>query len=227
VEFRNHLLAALPSPDRDALLPMFAESPLARGQVLLEPGDHARWVYFPSSAVLSVVTIMLDGTAVETSSVGFESAVPLLAVLDDLPTKVRVFTQIGGAAMRLPAKALRDRCDASAPLRSLLLRHIGAISFQAEQGVACNALHDAKARLARWLLMTQDRIGNGHLPLTQDYLAIMTGVQRTTISALANELRRSGLIAFSRGTIEVVDRVGLEKAACECYGVVREEFRSL
>jgi CRP-like cAMP-binding protein len=227
VEFRNHLLAALPGPDLHTLLSSFVETPLARGEVLLEPGDEARWVYFPSSAVLSVVTPMLDGAAVETSSVGFESAAPLLAVMANRPTKVRVFAQIGGAAIRVSAQSLRHQADTSPPLRALLLRHADAIGFQAEQGVACNALHHAPARLARWLLMTQDRTGNGTLPLTQEYLAIMTGVQRTTISALANDLRSAGLIRFSRGNVEIVDRDGLERVACECYAVVREEFRSL
>lgn len=227
MEFRNHLLAALPGPDLHALLSSFVETPLARGQVLLEPGDEPQWVYFPSSAVLSVVTLMIDGSAVETSSVGFESAAPLLSVMADRPTKVRIFAQIGGAAIRVAAKSLRKQADESPPLRSLLLRHADAIGFQAEQGVACNALHHAPARLARWLLMTQDRTGNGVLPLTQEYLAIMTGVQRTTISALANDLRNAGLIRFSRGNVEIVDREGLENAACECYAVVREEFRSL
>jgi CRP-like cAMP-binding protein len=227
VEFRNHLLAALAGPDLHALLPSFVETPLARAQVLLEPGDEARWVYFPSSAVLSVVTTMLDGTSVETSSVGFETATPLLAALSKRPIKVRVFAQIGGAAIRVAAQSLRAQADASPTLRTLLLRHADAMAFQAEQGVACNALHHAPARLARWLLMTQDRTGNGALPLTQEYLAIMTGVQRTTISALANELRSAGLIAFRRGNVEIVDRAGLEKVACECYGVMRQEFGQL
>jgi CRP-like cAMP-binding protein len=220
-------LAALSGPDLHALLSSFVETPLARGQVLLEPGDEAQWVYFPSSAVLSVVTPMIDGSTVETSSVGFESAAPLLSMMANRRTKVRLFAQIGGAAIRVAAESLRKQADDSPPLRSLLLRHADAIAFQAEQGVACNALHHAPARLARWLLMTQDRTGNGILPLTQEYLAIMTGVQRTTISALANELRSAGLISFSRGNVQIVDRDGLERVACECYAVVRAEFRSL
>ena len=107
------------------------------------------------------------------------------------------------------------------------MRHSASINFQAEQGVACNVLHDAPARLARWLLMTQDRTGNRVLPLTQEYMSVMTGVQRTTISAVANHLRSAGLIRFSRGNVEILDRAGLEAAACECYQAVRGEFDGL
>ncbi|MET0272714.1 MAG: Crp/Fnr family transcriptional regulator [Phenylobacterium sp.] len=210
-----------------ALLPVLSETPLERGQVLFEPHDPVEAVYFPSSAVLSVVAVMRNGNAVETSSVGCESATPLLQALSKLPVNSRIFAQVGGAAMRLPASVLRQRSEESPELRRLLLRHAGLIARQAEQGVACNALHQASARLARWLLMTQDRTGDRTLPLTQDYLAIMTGVQRTTISAIASQLRAAGLIRFSRGRLGILDRDGLEAAACECYGVMRGAFEAL
>jgi CRP-like cAMP-binding protein len=227
VEFRNFLLSALPQPDLISLLPFLTETSLERGQVLFEPGDAVQQVFFPSSAVISVVTRMTNGDGVESSTVGHETAAPLLSALADLPARARYFAQIGGGAMKLPAAALRARVTQSAGLSALLLRHAATISFQAEQGVACNALHHAPSRLARWILMTQDRTGARSLPLTQDYMAIMTGVQRTTISAVANHLRSAGLIRYSRGNLEVVDREGLEAHACECYGAIRNEFDAL
>ena len=227
VEFRNYLLKALSAVDRQAFLPHLAEISLERSQVLFEPGDTVEQVFFPSNAVLSIVTVMSDGHAVESSTVGHESAAPLLWALSNVPSKSRVFAQIGGAAMRMPAAVLREKAGESPVLTAMLHRHAASLAFQSEQGVACNILHAAPARLARWLLMTQDRTGNRSLPLTQEYMSVMTGVQRTTISAVANQLRSAGLIQFSRGNVEIQDRPGLEAFACECYRVIRTEFDGL
>lgn len=227
MEFRNFLLSALDAADARVLIPNLVEISLERGQILFEPGAPVEQVFFPSNSVLSVVTVMLDGHAVESSTVGHESATPLLWALANQPSKGRIFAQIGGAATRLPASVLRARARESAELMTLLVRHSASITFQAEQGVACNVLHDAPARLARWLLMTQDRTGNRSLPLTQEYMSVMTGVQRTTISIAANQLRSAGLIRFSRGTVEVLDRPGLQACACECYDAVRTAFDEL
>ncbi|HEY0436420.1 MAG TPA: Crp/Fnr family transcriptional regulator [Phenylobacterium sp.] len=224
MEFRNHLLSAFEDGDIQALLPSLAEVTLDRGQVLFEPGDPPENVFFPSNAIVSVVTVMEDGSAVETSTIGRESGTPLLNALAGEPSRTRVFAQIPGAAIRMPGRALRARAAASPALSALLMRHAASITFQAEQGVACNILHEASARLARWLLMTQDRTGSRSLPLTQEYMAVMTGVQRTTISAVANQLRAAGLIRYSRGNIDITDRKGLEAAACECYRAVRAAF---
>lgn len=224
MEFRNNLLSSFAETDRQAVLGALAEVSLERGRVLFEPGDAVDHVYFPSSAVLSVVTVMRDGEAVESSTVGHESGAPLLWALAGEPSKARMFAQIGGAAVRLPASVLRARAAESPALMKLLVRHAGSLAFQSEQGVACNILHGAGPRLARWLLMTQDRTGSCTLPLTQEHLSVMTGVQRTTVSLIANQLRSAGLIRFSRGNIEVVNRAGLEAAACECYAAVRAEF---
>ena len=227
MEFRNYLLTALTAADRQAILPHLAEVSLERGQILFEPDDLVEQVFFPSNAVLSIVTMMRDGRAVESSTIGHESASPLLWALSGARCKARIFAQIGGAAIRLPAAILNAKAAESRTLMLLLVRHASSLSFQAEQGVACNILHEAPSRLARWLLMTQDRTGNRSLPLTQEYMSVMTGVQRTTISAVANQLRSAGLIRFSRGNVEILDRTGLEAFACECYKVVRAEFDDL
>lgn len=227
LRYRNNLLSALDAADVAALAPHMTETALSRGQVLFEPQDPVEAVYFPSNAVLSVVTVMLDGREAETASVGRENAVGLLAALAETTAPARIFAQIAGSAIRIPATALRARVADSPGLRIVLLRHALAQTVQAEQGVACNVLHDASSRMARWLLMTEDRVGGGPLELTQEYLSIMTGVQRTTISAIAASLRADGLIDYKRGAIRILDRAGLERQACECYQAIRDRSEDL
>lgn len=221
------MLADLSDSLRNGLLPEFEEVALVRGQVLYDPGQPVDYVYFPSTAVLSVVTVMRTGQAVESSTVGCESAAPLLCALAGRAARARIFAQIPGSAIQLSAERLRNAVQNSPELMRQVMDHAGAVAFQSEQGVACNILHDAPARLSRWLLMTQDRLGGDILPLTQDYMAIMTGVQRSTISVVANQLRGAGVIRFSRGNVEVLDRAGLQALACECYDAIRHEFETL
>lgn len=227
VKFRNFLLSGLDDADRDALLPDLTEVSLAAGQVLYEVGDEARSVYFPSSAVASIVTVMSDGRSVESFTVGRESGVGLVSAAAEVAVQARVFAQIGGSALRLPATALRRRLADSPTLANHLLTHVHANLLQAQQFTACNVLHAAEQRLARWLLMTSDRTGSASFPLTQEYMSIMTGVQRTTVSALANGLKARGLIHYSRGHMQILDEAGLAKAACECAGVMRRQFDDL
>lgn len=227
LQLLNFFLSALKPADLTALMPSLAEVSLTRGQVLYEAGDHIEAVYFPGSACLSVVTLFEDGKAVETSTVGRESAVGLLDILTNQPSHTRTFAQVPGGATRLAASAFRSLIDRSPTFLQQTLRHARANGLQAEQGVACNITHGAHGRLARWLLMTQDRVGSATFPLTQEYMAVMTGVQRTTISAMAATLKKAGVIDYSRGFITIKDRDALIRHACECYGVVAREFESL
>jgi CRP-like cAMP-binding protein len=227
VIFRNYLLRALSADDLTALIPVMRELTLPAGQVLYAVGGPVEAVHFPSTAVLSVVTRMRDGRSVETATVGFESAVGLLPGLGHLPAPSGIFAQIGGAAISIPAAALRQRAIASPQFMQMVLRFAQSNASQADQSVACNALHNVVARLARWLLMTDDRVGNNMVPLTQEYLAVMVGVQRTTVSAAAAELKAAGLIRYVRGRIEIIDRPGLEDRACECYAVIHDVFSRL
>jgi CRP-like cAMP-binding protein len=151
----------------------------------------------------------------------------LLAGLGELPAPSGIFAQIGGAAISIPAAALRERAFHSPSFLRLILRFAQSNASQADQSVACNALHNVSARLARWLLMTDDRVGNDTVPLTQEYLAVMVGVQRTTVSAAAAELKAAKLIRYVRGRIEIIDRQGLEQRACECYDVIHSAFARL
>jgi CRP-like cAMP-binding protein len=227
VKFRNFLLSALNDADRQALMPDLVEVSLAQGQVLFEVGDEAESVYFPSSAVVSVVTVMEDGRSVESHTIGRESGVALVNAAGKVPVQTRIFAQVGGAALRLASASLRRQLAASPTLAGHLMRHVHATLLQAQQFTACNVLHSADQRLARWILMTADRTGSASFPLTQEYMAVMTGVQRTTVSTLANGFKERGLIRYSRGNIEILNEAGLEKASCECARVVRRQFEEL
>jgi CRP-like cAMP-binding protein len=227
VKLLNFLLSALSADDLAALSPGLTEIVLAVGEVVFEPGAQPGAIYFPGGACISVVTIMSDGRTIETASVGRESAVGLMEAITDRPATSRAFAQIGGSAIRLSAAMFRARIQQSPTLAQLALLHVRANAVQAEQGVACNIAHDVLARLSRWLLMTQDRVGSQSFPLTQDYMAVMTGVQRSTVSLAASALKKRGLIDYSRGQVEILDRRGLERQACECYGIIGSQFEDL
>jgi CRP-like cAMP-binding protein len=200
---------------------------LKSGEVLFEPDYTAEWVYFPQTAVLSVVTVMADGRIVESDTVGCESVVGVLAALGSSAATSRTLTQIPGVATRLSASKLRHRADDSAHLRRLLVRHALANLAQAHQSVACNALHSVNQRLCRWLLMSQDRTDKDVVELTHQYLATMVGVQRTTITGALRDLASAKLIRIGRRRIEILDRPRMESQVCECYGAVRSNLRRL
>jgi CRP-like cAMP-binding protein len=200
---------------------------LGYGEVLYEPGATIESVYFPSTSVVSVVIAMSDGRECETNTIGFESAVGVLAALADRPARGRTFAQSPGGAMRLATADLRHCVAESPKLLNLLLRHTYADLAQAELSTACNALHGAVPRLARWLLMTSDRMGSPVISLTQDEMSVMLGVQRTTVSGAASVLRAERAIAYSRGRLRVLDRPRLTAMACECYAVGLSDFAAL
>ncbi len=203
------------------------EVTLSPGQLLFEPESEITSVYFPGSACISIVTPMMDGKVVETATVGRESAVGLIDVMTSQPARSRIFAQISGGAMRLSAQAFRAQMNQSPALIDLSLRHVRANMVQAEQGAACNATHGVQGRLARWLLMTQDRVGADSFPLTQEYMAVMTGVQRSTVSLMASELKKRGVIDYARGDMRILDRDALKHHACECYGIIGRQFEAL
>jgi CRP-like cAMP-binding protein len=227
VESRNYILRALSGPDAAALAPELVTLAVNSGDVMYEPEYEIDWVWFPTTAVLSVVTVMTDGRTVESDTVGRESAVGILAALGKAVSTSRTFTQIPGEAVRLPAVALRRQANESARLRTLLMRHALANLAQAHQSVACNALHDVGARISRWLLMSQDRTASDGVRLTQEYLAFMVGVQRTTVTRLLAELADDDIIAKHRGRIDILDRDRLEARVCECYATVQANLERL
>jgi CRP-like cAMP-binding protein len=203
------------------------EVALGVGQVLCEPGQSMEMVYFPSSAVISVVTVIADGRDFEVASIGHESVAGMLPALTGIAPVTRMYVQIPGGAISLPAAGLRARIHDSPTLLTLILRHAQANAMQAEQSVACNAVHPLPARLARWLLICQDRVDSPVMSLTQDYMGVMAGALRSSISLTASEFKQAGLIHYSRGQVEILDRPGLEHRACECYRVDRANRENL
>jgi CRP-like cAMP-binding protein len=226
-EMRNFILRGLSPADRLALEPDLRPVTLASGDTQYEPDDKIDWVYFPSTAVLSVVTIMADGRAVESDTVGRESAVGILAALGASPSTSRTFTQIPGVALRLSASRLRHHASQSPDFHRLLVRHSLANLAQAHQSVACNALHDVTQRTCRWLLMSHDRTNSNVVRLTQQSLATMVGVQRTTMTSLLTELAEDGVIKKGRAFIEILDRARMEAEVCECYETVQSNLQRL
>jgi CRP-like cAMP-binding protein len=228
----NCLLAGLPATVYGELAPHFSRASLATGDVLYEPLARLTSVYFPDSAVLSLIARMADGTAVEVGTVGNEGFVGLSVLLGVAGSPAQCVVQVPGAARVLPARVLRSAIADGGPLRDVLLRYAHAFLHQVAQRAACSVLHTVPQRCARWLLVTDDTAGGGGargarggFMLTQEDLASMLGVRREGVSAAERRLRSSGLIRFSRGRITVTDRAGLEAASCECYAAVTAEYR--
>jgi CRP-like cAMP-binding protein len=217
VRLQNEMLAALSPSDLGRLHPYLVTFSAPSGRTLFRAGDLVEHVYFPSSAVLSVVTPMADGREVESQTVGRESGVGLAGAMSGLPAANRVFAQVAGEVIRIPAMILRRQARESGTLMDAILRHMDLANSQSEQAAACNALHDAQSRLAKWLLMTQDRVRGDVLPLTQEYLAAMLGIQRTSVSMIAATMKADTVIKYTRGRICISDREKLEDLACECY----------
>jgi CRP-like cAMP-binding protein len=219
--FGNHFLDSLEPRDLDRLRPHLGEVVLERNQLLDESGRKVAFVYLPVDSILSVLTVMTDGAQVESRTIGREGGYGLLQAIGSPISYERTLCQVGGRAQRMALEALRTAATDSAAVREAIVRHAQASLIQAAQSTACNTLHRAEHRLCRWLLLTQDRLGSDVLPLTQEHLAIMLGVQRTTITAVASQLQERGTISYSRGKIRVLDRAALEACACECYVAIQ------
>jgi CRP-like cAMP-binding protein len=219
----NHLLALLPRVDLESLIPAFSVVTLERGMVLNEPGEESDRVYFPHIGMISLLAIMADGKAVETATVGREGVLGAMTGLGAHVPRTRAVIQVTTVASRISAVPFRRVVQASVALRDMIVRYNDALLGQVQITAACNALHPIQRRLARWILQTRDRIDTDMVPLTQELLSEMLGVRRSSISEIANRLQATGLIRYSRGTIEIVNRAALERAACECYGSVRDQ----
>lgn len=224
---KNRLLTALPSDDRALLAPHLSVVELEKARELYDPGDLIDQVYFPSDCVISLMTLMESGAAIESAMIGREGALGLMAAVAPRQSLSRAIVQAPGSALRISAVALHDVWTRSAALRDLVDRHNEALFGHAIQSVACNALHAVEARFCRWLLGCHDRMDGNTVNLTQEFLADMLGVQRTTVTAVAGSLQSKGLIRYRRGVVDILDRAGLEAMACECYGAVRKGYDRL
>ncbi len=195
--------------------------------VLWEPDAPIRSVYFPLTCVMSIIVPLKGDLAVEAGTVGREGFLGVPVLLGAESSSTRAIVQVPGSASRLPASVFRHALAENKPLRDFCLRYAQALLEQTAQSVACNGRHDLSERCARWLLMTQDRVSGNEFPLTQQFLAIMLGVRRATVTVAAGMLQSAGLIQYRRGHVTILDRPGLEEAACECYDTVRRKFERL
>jgi CRP-like cAMP-binding protein len=224
----NRLLAALSARDFAVLDPHLELVSLPRGKVLFEPGDEVTTTYFPCHRTMaSLLIVTRDGREVEAATIGREGAVGGIVSEGHKPAFGRAVVQIGGEALAINTSHLEAAKTGSARFGDLFSRYADALLAQMMQSVACNALHRTEERCARWLLATHDRAGGKMVHLTQEALAEMLGVQRTTVTAVTGVLQERGLIRTHRGRVEVLDRPGLERAACECYRAVEDHFTRL
>lgn len=218
---RNLLLEMLPSADLSLLSAHLKDVNLERGKALQERGEPIEFIYFPYGGVISFLAVMPDGEAIETVTVGSEGAIGLGAGLGAQTAYCRAVVQLAGSAARIPVTRFAAACDQSKALRRLVVRYGEMLAAEVHQAVACHALHDVEARMCRWLLQARDRVGADTLPLTQEFLAQVLGVRRTTITLVARILQAKGMISYRRGIIRIRDGTALAGAACCCYDVVR------
>jgi CRP-like cAMP-binding protein len=219
----NRLLAALPREMLDLMGHDLKQIPLEQGQAIYEPGARIDKIYFPQSGMISLLVVAKDGGAVETATIGREGALGLHAALGQRLSFTRATTQVAGQFSIIRASALGHLVQDHAPMRDMITRYTEVLWTEAQQLAACNAAHEASARLCRWLLQTSDRIGSQTVPLTQELIAQMLGVRRTTVTLIAQSLQAQGVIKYMRGRISILDREKLEHCACECYAVMQQE----
>jgi CRP-like cAMP-binding protein len=223
----NRLLALLPPTELEALRGRAEVVTLQHGHHAIVPDEPIRDVYFPLTCLLSMVTTMEDGSTVESGSIGREGMSGIPVLLNAGQTTMPTFCQIPGDAARLRAEFLKESYERSDEVRRILNRYVHTVVVVGSQSSACNALHRVEERMCRWLLMSSDGIASDEVNLTQEYLATMLGVRRPGVTEVAGKLRAEGLIDYSRGSIRIVDRAGMERLACECYGRVKAEYERL
>ena len=225
---QNRLLRALPPAVRQPLLPALERIPLAMRERLIEPHVPIPSVYFPLHGVVSLISTLGDGTQVEVATIGNEGLIGLPLALYANTIPFTAFVQVPGEALRIDTTVFGRLLDEeTGAVRQLLYRYTQALFNQLAQHVVCNRLHRIAQRCARWLLMTHDRVGRDDFPLTHDFLALMLGVRRASVTEVAGRLQQAGLIRYRLGRLRVLDRAGLEAASCECYGVIKQEYDRL
>jgi CRP-like cAMP-binding protein len=224
---RNRILAALPPADYKRIAGQLEPVELAHGELFYETGQPIKHVYFPNNMMSSLVSQMANGENVEVGIIGFEGMVGLPIVLGVTNAPHETMAQIAGPALRLEAEALVDEFNRGGMMHQLLLRFTHLLMMQMGQSAACNRLHTIEERLARWLLMSHDRLEGDDLPLTQEFISMMLGVRRAGVTSAAVALQTEGFIRYRRGHITIIDRPGLEDFSCECYAVIKTDFDSM
>lgn len=220
----NRLLGALESASRERLQPHLESVQFKLGAVVCDAGGLLKHAYFPEGSVLSLLTVLENGTAIETANIGREGAFGLFAAMYSRVSFNRCLVQLEGGLVRCAIEILQEEFKNSEHVRNLFVSYSETLLSQVQQTVACNALHTTEERMCRWLLMMHDRAEGESLPYTHDFLSHMLGANRKSVTLAAQSLQAAGLISYRRGTIQVLDRRGLEKASCECYAIVKERF---
>jgi CRP-like cAMP-binding protein len=223
----NHLLAALPEDSFQALQPFLEGVPLPLGMVVYESGGEQRYVYFPTSCIVSLLYVLADGSSAEIAVTGNEGLVGISLFMGGETTPSRAVVQSAGHGYRLKGEVLRKEFESGGALQHLLLRFTQALITQTTQTAVCNRHHAVDQQLCRWLLLSLDRLPGNELVMTQELIANMLGVRREGVTEAAGKLQDEGLIRYSRGHITVLDREQLEARVCECYAVVKREYDRL
>lgn len=224
---RNYLLAALPRADLDQLLPALAEVELELGHAVYESGAQQKYLYFPTTAVISLLYVTEDGSSTEIALAGREGAIGVALFMGGDSTPNRAVVQSAGKSLRIPADVVHEEFSRGGALQWLLLRYTQALFSQMSQTAVCNRHHSLEQQLCRWLLLSLDRLDSSELRMTQQLIADMLGVRREGVTAEATKLQKKGAIKYSRGKITVLDRSELESCVCECYAVVNREYDRL
>jgi len=223
----NHLLAMLPEAEWERMAPHLVPVDMPLGQVVYESGDAVHHVYFPSTAIISLLYVMEDGASAEIAIVGNEGLVGIAVFMGGETTSNRAVVQSAGRAYRLGARVLKQEFQRGGPVQRLLLRYTQALIAQMMQTAACNRHHSIDQQLCRWLLLSLDRLPSNEVKMTQQLIANMLGLRRPAVTEAAMKLQEAGLIRYRYGNIEVLDRPGLERRVCECYASVKREFDRL
>ncbi|MFO7602206.1 MAG: Crp/Fnr family transcriptional regulator [Gammaproteobacteria bacterium] len=223
----NHLLDALPAEEYARLVPNLELVPMPLGHVIYESGSELHHVYFPTTAIVSLLYVLLDGASAEIAVVGNEGLIGVALFMGGETMPNRAVVQSSGHAYRLKGQLLKDEFNRSGAMQHLMLRYTQALLTQMAQTAVCNRHHSLDQQLCRWLLMSIDRLPSNELVMTQELIANMLGVRREGVTEAAGNLQKAGLIKYSRGHITVLNRAGLEARVCECYAVVKKEFERL
>jgi CRP-like cAMP-binding protein len=220
----NSILAALPADEYERIASVLTPVALELGQILYEPHEPIRQVYFPITMVTSLVTILEDGSTVEAGIIGSSGMVGIPVVLGAESSSSQAIIQHSGDALMMPVDSLKNELRRGGQLQQLLLRFTHTLFTQVSQTAACNRLHTVEERLARWLLMIHDRVQEDEFMLTQEFIATMLGSRRAGVTVAAGTLASAGLIGYKRGHIRILNREGLEEASCECYKMGTDEL---
>jgi CRP-like cAMP-binding protein len=224
---QNKLLAVLPETEFERLAPHLQLVSMPLGEVLYESGGRLQHVYFPTTAIVSLLYVMEDGASAEVAVVGNEGILGIALFMGGESTPSRAVVQSAGHGYRLKAELLKEEFSRAETVMRLLLRYTQTLITQMSQTAVCNRYHSVDQQLCRWLLLSLDRLPSNELTMTQELIANMLGVRREGVTEAAGRLQRAGLIRYKRGKIAVLDRPGLERAVCECYAVVQKEFERL